>query len=58
MFAIDNGNPGTAELILAIALILAIVGAVFYLLSLPFVRLAPVAVALAVGAIALAWWVL
>jgi hypothetical protein len=71
IFAIDNLNADTAEVILAVAFVLGLLAAVVYVLGnrrpahpddhghpVAVAPWAPVLLSLAVAAIALAWWVL
>lgn len=63
MLALDNGNPGTAELFFAIATILAVVAALLYAVGskprptgVSVIVWAPVVLSLALASLALAWW--
>jgi hypothetical protein len=70
MFAIDNADPDTAEIFLAIGVILGLLAALLYAIGTRPVRhvdgdhprvnvalWAPVCLSAAVASIALAWWV-
>jgi hypothetical protein len=72
MLAFDNGNPDTAEWLVAIAFFLALVAAILYALGsrrthhttttveghhTDVLWLAPVMLSLAVASLNLAWWV-
>ena len=58
MFALDNANPDTAEIVFAVSFFLALIAAVAYAMRRPDATVwAPVLLALSVAGIALAWWV-
>ena len=58
MFALDNANPDTAEILFAVSFFLALLGAIAYAMRRADATVwAPVLLALSVAGIALAWWV-